>query len=174
MKIRKKLISVLMCMILLAGLMPTEFASDIPKIEILTEVRVDGVTPPIAGAVVAISPKELFCSKHVGVMDARWFDATTNPLLKPNNVFQEGHEYKIIIDVVTDKGHQFPRDPSDLAAFINRKKATIGRYSVISVTLSLAFPKIPVVKPNPPIPPYTPENPGDTTIIPDTNTIPQS
>ncbi|MBQ8166573.1 MAG: hypothetical protein IJZ96_06025 [Lachnospiraceae bacterium] len=72
--------------------------------QVIDEIRVEGVKEPIVGEKATTDTIKTPADANYEIIDAVWYD---NDLLVPVDTFEEGHEYKIEIEVRPKDGYEF-------------------------------------------------------------------
>lgn len=105
----RKFISVLLCLVMLAGLLPMEvFAVDlIYQVDVLIDA-------PVAGQEASFSATAYGPSYHINTITRTdyyngvlWRDVTTTEYLEPGDVFIEGHTYKVDIRIASNDTNSY-------------------------------------------------------------------
>lgn len=100
---KKKLLSIFLCLILLFGLLPiTAFAST----EIST-IRINGLNYPNPNQSFSQYSAYTTNDKGISFHAVDWYDLTADRFLEGNDVFLSGHEYEVQIWVKAQDGYAF-------------------------------------------------------------------
>ena len=115
MKLQKRIISCLMILVMALSLVPA-LALSAGAQTLITEVNVDGITVPVAGA----HPSEITVSDDApySVFSSAWFAAADDASLDESAVFEDGAEYYAYIKLAPKSGYAFPSSFGEIAVTI--------------------------------------------------------
>ena len=140
----KRLLTALLCLVLLIGLLPAAvFAATT-----VSSISITDLTSPTAGS----TPDTAVTFNTNGVMlyAIDWYDATAKRFLESSDTFILGHVYEVQLWVEARSGYEFSyidsRTPN-VTATVNSKTATVGKAFEYSpwamVVVSYKFPACP-------------------------------
>ena len=105
---KKKIFSLVLCVMLLVGLIPVKALADVDP-ELITEVSLTYSQPKIGAS--CITDLEIVSSDPADschILKAQWYDETAGAEVDSSDTFIAGHNYHLIVELYVDGDHEFP------------------------------------------------------------------
>lgn len=117
----KKMLSLLLCLVLIVGILPlsASAATEVSSVSLSLDYPEAGKNPPGTAT---------WYGNGYSLYDIEWFDRSTNKFLEPGDTIQAGHQYQAVLWVEAHDGYVFSSvddNTPGITAYVNGKSVEV-------------------------------------------------